>query len=84
MELALDLKSDFFNVRKIKDVVLFSSEIRKHLTFDGPYMLNLNTDLASSYSLRRLFVRDSVMENLAPLINFKFFFVKKPDFKWIF
>ena len=43
--------------------------------------LNLNTDLASSYSLRRLFVRDSVMENLAPLINFKFFFVKKPDFK---
>ena len=39
MELALDLKSDFFNVRKIKDVVLFSSEINKHLTFGGPYIL---------------------------------------------
>ena len=72
MELALDLKSDFFNVRKIKDVVLFSSEINKHLTFGGHTFLNLNTDLASCNSLIRLFVRDSVMDNLAPLINFKF------------
>ena len=49
MELALDLKSDCFNVRKMKDVVFFSSEINKHLTFVHTF-LNLKTDLASSNS----------------------------------